>query len=673
VSDTSPAVSDAQPLDESPAGLQKQWLLRITAAKRELEDFHREGEQAVDEFLGKTTRKNALNVYHSNVATEQATLSGIPKVRAKRRFADANDDVARVSATALERILNTDLERDSDGYRTALENAKSDWLKPGLGQVRQRYVVRSEPIVGADGAPVLVDGRPSERIAFEDVETDYVKWKRFLWEPGDVWEDVGWIAYGLDVSKEDWEKRWPGFDFRPKDRDQESKDAKGESAAEVFARAEVWEIWDKRTKQTLFLNEQQREILEAKPDPLELPGFFPSPRPLMKNATTSKCVPRSPYLVAKDLYEEAHELQRRIRNLVRFVRVVGAYDATNDGLEKILEDAWDGKLVPVKNWASLVDKGGLQGALAFLPNKDTIESITALSQRLLSVKQEIFEVTGQSDIMRGQSAERATATTDRIKARFVGTRIQAEQDELARFASEAQRIRAHIIASKFQAETIIQRSNIEQAETIEVPGAPAPPAAPGMPPGPPGPPRKVPNRPLIDAAIQMLKTSIAEYRIDVDADSLSMTDFDALQQEGVAIMSATADFFAKFAPLMQSGPAIASFVLELYQQFISGFRGAERFESLIDRGIAQLKSAASAPKPPPPPDPRLAQEQVKLQGTIAKTGAEVKKAQLGVVQAQLDAHASAQNFGQRMAEIEAERQSAIDVAPVNGDGGPPLA
>jgi hypothetical protein len=654
--EATPAHEDVQQ-DETPAGLQRRWALEINAAKKDLEEFATEGDKVVREYLGKREHANKrLNLYHADIETRAANLSGLPRIRARRRFADAKDDVARVSATTLERLLNTDIERDSDGYRKALRHSRSDWMMPGLGQVRLRYVVETEPATDpSTGQPLTgADGQPMMRKKREDVETDYVKWRRFLWSPCEVWsDDCRWIAYGLDLTREEWDKQFKGKPFHPKTKS-EGKDA---DVTRVFGRAEVWEIWDKDKRWTLFYAEEQEEILKVvKDDPLGLPGFWPSPEPLMANLTTTKCIPRSSYYLAEDLYEEAHEIERRIRKLVKQVKVAGAYDAANDGLQRILDDATDGKLIPVKNWQSLVDKGGLQGAVAFLPMKETVEAIVALSQRLALVKQEIYEVSGQSNTMRGQADPNATATAERVMARFGSSRIQAQEEDLARFATEAQQIRAFIIAKMFDPETIIRRSNIDQAETIEVP---SPPPMPGQ---PPAPPQTQPNMELIGKAIEMLKSDISAYRIDVDAESLSMTDFDAVQQEGVAIMTASAEYFQRWAPLMVQ-PKVAKFAIEMYQQLISGFRGADKFEPVIDRFVADMEEMANAPPPPPQPDPKAEADKAKAQVEIQKAGMDMQASQL-------EHGARMQQIHAEMAQDRAKTQNELaraTVAPPNGE------
>jgi hypothetical protein len=629
--DNGPAKEESPKLDDSPAGLQRRWLLRLNAAKEFFEDFQNEGDKVVDEFLGKGTKGSRLNLFFGNVETKSATLSGAPKVRCRRRFADAKDATARVSAMALDRILNSDIERESDGYRTALANAKGDWLRPGLGQVWLRYVVETEETETPD--PDTGEVVKGERKVHEDVETDHAKWRRFLWDPSETWDDVRAIYRALDLTKAEWEKRFPGRAFRVSGKGDKGKK---DEIREAFGRAEVWEIWDKESRRVLHLSEQEKTILKAEPDPYGLPGFFPCPKPLMANVTTSKCIPRSTYYLAQPQYDEAHELQRRIRNLVKQVKVAGAYDSSNEGLQRILDDATDGKLIPVKNWASLVEKGGLQGAIAFLPMKETVEAIIALSERLALVKQEIYEITAQSDLTRGQSDPDKTATAARGEMRVFGKRVQSEQDEFARFASEAQRIRAALIAKFFDAETIAQRANI-QPESEDAQHLPA--------------------------AIELLKSSIKDYRIDVDSDSLAMTDYDAVRQERVEALTALGGYFEQAVPFVQfagmAGPGVgvaaARLVVSNARWLLAGVKGAEALESDFERFQAEIEQAAKQPPPPPPPDPAVEREKI-------KTAALQQKAQIDQQKAHMDMQGKVMDLQLKKEELGLKREGmAMDL------------
>jgi hypothetical protein len=270
----------------------------------------------------------------------------------------------------------------------------------------------------------------------------------------------------------------------------------------------------------------------------------------------------------------------------------------------------------------------MQGAIAFLPIKETVDAIVSLSTRLVMVKQEIYEITAQSDITRGGSDPDKTATAARGEMRVFSQRVQAEQDEFARFASDAQRIRAFLISKFFDAETIAERANI-QPDTED-----------GQ---------------LLPQAIEMLKSSIAQYRIDVDADSLAMTDYDAVRQERVEALTALGSYWQSAAPFVEfaasAGPqvsaAAARLVVSSARWLLAGVKGAEALESDFDRFAAEIEEAAKQPPQPPPPDPALEREKIK--GEVAMQQAQVDMAKSGMEMQ----HATAKH-GMEMEKLQAD-------------------
>lgn len=643
----------------TPAGRQQYWTVEIGAAKDNVKDWWTDGDSVVKEYLGETTDsgKYRLNLFYADTTTRAANMGGMPKVKARRRFSDSSDDVARVSADILERLLNSDIDREEDGYRKSLFRARSDWELAGLGVTRFRYVVEMEPtpevpaqvdpMTGMETAPAVPAG---ERKTFEDVETDYVHWKDFLWSPCRTWTEVRWVAFRAEMTRDELIRRFgeeKGKQVPLQKRAPASAEGVSEDVKDAWSRAEVWEVWDKSTRTRVMYSDGMSEVLEEVPDPISLPGFFPTPEPLCANLTTSKFLPRPYYFLAKSLYEEAHELTRRIRYLVKAIKAVGGYDASMPELGRMLDDAMENRLVPVERWSLVKEKGGLGNAVELLPIQGQIEAVVQLVAQRNLVKQDLYEITGQSDIMRGAASQGATATEQRIKARFGGSRIQAAQQEYARFASEGQRIRAGIITRMFDVETIVTRSNILPRQQQQAPQ----PVMPGMPPVPP-PTSSGPSPELVIQAVELLKSDSAAYRVDVDSESLSMTDFDAIQQESIGFMTATSQFFQQWTPLMQAGgPVVAKFALELYQEFASQLRGAERFEDIIDRAVTDMEKQAAMPKPPPPPDPRLEAQKMKAQTDMVKAKVDVQKAGM-------DLQASTMEHQMRMREIGAETQQA---------------
>ena len=127
--------------------------------------------------------------------------------------------------------------------------------------------------------------------------------------------------------------------------------------SDAFQKAAVWEIWDKQQKRvTWWASGYSKGPLDEEPDPLELPGFFPSPP--CRRATTSneQRVPIADYIGYQDQARELDTLTSRIDKLVRALKVAGVYAGSEN------------KLILVEDWAGFAgDKGGLNGLIQWLP------------------------------------------------------------------------------------------------------------------------------------------------------------------------------------------------------------------------------------------------------------------------------------------------------------------
>jgi hypothetical protein len=88
----------------------------------------------------------------------------------------------------------------------------------------------------------------------------------------------------------------------------------------------VWEIWDKAKKQTVWIAPSHKaELLDKKPDPLKLPGFFPSPPALSATKTNESQIPVADYTEYQDQAIELDVLTSRIDRLTGALKVAGVY------------------------------------------------------------------------------------------------------------------------------------------------------------------------------------------------------------------------------------------------------------------------------------------------------------------------------------------------------------
>lgn len=658
-------IETADQFKQDAAGQQERWTVEINAAKEALKDWQKQGDEAVKRYLGehKANGKTGLNLFHADVNTMRSMLYGkIPSVDVTRRFNDPDDDIGRVAAECEERLLNTDIDRDDDGFKAALRYALEDWTLPGLGTARVRYevewekqpetpaITRPDPVTGVEVevAPAV----PEQDVkADEDVETDYVYWRKFLWSPCRSWNFCRWVAFGTDMTRDELVARFGDEGKRVALKKAEQKDGEDLPAAikDSWSKAEVWEIWSKDDRKVYWFVVGHDRILDVKDDPLELTEFFPCPRPLFANETTSKLVPKPDHEIAKVQYDEIEEMDLRLAALIKMARVRGAYDKSRaPELGRIL-DSGEGDMIGLERWVDLAEKGGLKSALEFIPLEAIVKAIEVLTVKRQEAIALVRQVTGMSDIMRGQAAGRATATEQSIKAQFASTRIQTAQDELARFASDLQSLRAEIIAKHFDAQTIRLRSNIDRTKDAD----------------------------KADEAIALLKDRFADYRVMVRPESLAMQDMATLRQERAEALTALGQHFQAMMPLIQMAGAqpgalqpVLAFVIRTGQWMVAGLRGASEVEAAFDTFADAAQKIASQPPPPPQPDPKQKTEEI-------KAGAAQFQAQANVAQTQMDMEASKVEHAQRMREMAmkaaTQRMQVPGMAPAPGmpqSGGP---
>lgn len=591
----------------TPAGQQQRWQIEINAAKKEVKKWHDLGRRIVDRFLdkrkGNESNETRLNLFSANLQTQRSMLFGkIPKASVSRRFEDYSDNVARAAANMMERLLNTDIEEDTDTFADSIALALDDKLLVGMGNVRLRYEAEFDE---QEEVPAVLDGEgnelapaytPEPKKSREEVQVDYVHWRDQYWSPARTWQEIRWYAFGVQMSYDQLVARF-GKDKAKKVPLSNS----GKRAMEVnenlrndpLARGYVYEIWSKEDKKVYWFAEGMPELLDTKDDPLGLEGFFPCPRPMMSNLTTESFMPRPDWCLAQDLYTEIDYVSTRITLLERATKVVGVYDKTADGVRRMLTEGFDNDLIPVDNWALFAERGGIKGQIDWLPLDQVVGALDKLREYRAELIQLVYQVTGLSDIMRGEQVDRETATTSALKAKFASVRMQSNQDEFARFASDALRIKAEIIVKHFDDESILAESNVQATPDAQY---------------------------ALDA-ISLLRSDLAKYRVEIKPENISQTDLAQLKAERMEFAQALSMLLQSFAPLMQNEPATAPFLLEFLKWTVAGFRGASTIEGVIDQAADTLRQQLSQPKQDPKTQADMAKAQMDVQ--VAKQQAQI--------------------------------------------------
>jgi hypothetical protein len=112
-------IEKADQFEDTPEGKQALWTVEMAAADKETDKWRKRGDKVIARYIddrpNENTQTTRVNLFTANVQTTRALLYGqTPRVGVERRFADPGDDPARVAGEILQRLLNTDIERDSD-------------------------------------------------------------------------------------------------------------------------------------------------------------------------------------------------------------------------------------------------------------------------------------------------------------------------------------------------------------------------------------------------------------------------------------------------------------------------------------------------------------------------------------------------------------------------------
>lgn len=694
--------------EDTPAGWAQRWATEMKHADAEVAAWHESGARIVkrfrDERDGEESATHRLNLFFANVSTQLALLYGrTPQVSVERRYTDAADDVGRVAGLIQERLLNADIERKGDTFADAMEYAMLERLLPGMGVVRVRYEAKTEEahegmaqggsrvvpsearnhrgaLAESMGGPVaagmseggepalevapMAPTTPAERITYECVHTDWIYWKDFRWSPGArVWHEVRWVAFKSLMSPrsftqrfgvgDSWAKKVESVRDVPRKHAARADDEK--AAPDPWARIEVWEIWDKDSGRVFWwvagcprtLGGREAPEQGWQEDPYQLEGFFPCPRPLLANSTTETLLPRPDFVLAQDLYDEIDSLTTRIFMLQDAIAVKGVYPRQDQGTLDALVTEKRNKLFPVDNWAMFAEKGGLRGVIDWYPLDQVVNAIAVLSQQRTAAKEHLYEVTGQSDLMRGQALAGATATQDRLKASFGSVRLQRLQTQLARFATETQQLKGELVRRFYSTETITRQSNI----------------------------LFTPDAAMAEQAVALLREIGSQWRVEVKPEAVSITDLAQMRSDRTEALSSMSSFFQAAAPVAQALPGSMPLLLEVFKWYMAAQRGGASIEGVLDRAIASAQQAAAQPQQQGP-DPKAQAQLLKTQGELAKVKAE-SEARLVEISAETQAHAIQESTQRKENVLEAAQKQALTTAlrppqqpgPVRGPGG----
>jgi len=486
----------------------------------------------------------------------------------------------------------------------------------------------------------------------ERVCIDFKDRRDFLHSISRNWREVTWVAGASYLTRGEARKRFKATsgDAYQQAEYRVDKEAKNVGGADNRERAKFWEIWDKGAKRVVWVAEAVDEILDEDAAHLKLKDYFPCPKPAYGTVQRRSLIPVPDVMQYKDQLDEINLLTGRIHALSDAIEAKGFYPAGGGELAEAVQAAvtthTPGRmLIPISNWAAF---GGSKDVIIWLPIDMIAQTITALVALRKQVIEDIYQIMGLSDIMRGATDPNETLGAQQLKTQYGSTRIRDKQQELVRLARDLVEITSEIITQQFKPETMIEMSQtqlptsqmqqqkaqqirqkaqqlMQQAQQQQL----APPQQEGVTTPSTKPPedpmaqvntqlaqlqsqyQKLQEEATLDQVLYFLKDGKSKsFVLDIETDSTIMQDENAEKERRTEFTQVLGNLLPQLAQMMTGEPQTAEFCGEVLKFATAPFRAGRALEGQIDALVELMKVKGEQG---PSEDPTTAQNRIALQ------------------------------------------------------------
>jgi hypothetical protein len=681
-----------KPQDAGPGeqGVVKRWLMELKLSEKRESKWKEKANKTLKRYRQQEVKKHSFNILWSNTEIMRpAVYNSLPKPDIRRRFKD-EDPIGKIVGEVLSRAIEFGM--DTTNFDSQIRGCILDMLLPGRGVARVRYVPSFTPVEGAT-AEAIEDQEPQEQealegdqeeLAWEQAPIEHVEWSKFTMGFGSEWSCIPWVAFQHNLTREELVKQF-GKEIGEivpleKVEDKDVENEKDENVKQLFKTATVWEIWDKEKREVIFIAPSYKEKpLLTVPDPLKLTDFFCIPKPLYSIEDSGDMVPIPLFEYYKEQADELDAVTRRINILVKGLKMRGIYDATLSELSELMRGE-DNDLIPASNVTALLDRGGLEKAIWFMPIEQAARVLQILQLQRDASKQVIYEITGISDILRGSTNPNETLGAQQIKSQWGSARLKRMQTDAAMFIRDLVRLQAEIIGEKFQAETLAMMTGIKLPTQAEKDQAmmewqqqsmqaqqtgQQPPPQPELPPS-------------WEEIMQVLRDDKQRtFKVDIETDSTVAASVESDMAGLRDVLTALSQTIQGFGPAVQQG----AFPVDALKEILLTITRRAKMGNAVEDAIDKIKQPPPPPQEQQPQDNSLQVEQLKQQGDMQKAQID---AQTGMQKEQLKAQTDAQiKQAEAQKDIQLEqmrlenayriaietaniqRQTALDVAQIN--------
>ena len=634
-----PEIFRRYPSKDTTARLGSQILERCTRFQVEVSGFDAAVSRAVDDYL--VVGQGALWVrYEPKIGVET------PKIRVQElpeSPAPMMGQMPGMPPMGMGEGMGEEMGKEMGGEQEAPEAPEAGEAPEGYPEApeaQEQYVDEmGQPVdpklVKQDDEGYYIDGEPVETLIDERCVVDYIHWTDLLFEPARTWAEVRKVARKTHITKKEFKEKFGEDAYITYRHSQEA--AQEDAEREINkGRICVYEVWCKDSNKVYWLAEGHNEILKEDEPYLVFDEFFPCPEPLFATLTTG-LIPRPDICFYQDQQETLNQLCQKAQDIARYIKVLSISSSENPELDNILRKP-NGTHIQLSNFQMYLQQGGVKTALEVLSMADHAAILRVLHEAMEQEKQQIYDITGISDIVRGTSRASETLGAQQIKTQYAMSRISDRQRKVAKFCRDVVALMAQVIKNHFQSQTMIKMAGVSNDPEIEE---------------------------YLGGVIDLLRNDTqSDYRIDIETDSTTFADQEAAKQSAIDLTNALGNLFNVLLPHAQGIPQLMPVINEITLYTTSQFEAGREIKGKLEKALAEVETEMEKAKQEAKAieeQQRQMQMQQMQQGMDGQNQENVQAQQeMQQAQAQVDSQAQQMAMEQQLAQMDAQYKAQIE-------------
>lgn len=603
----------------------KGWIAEIEDAKAAKVEFEERFKRASQDYEAQKA-VNAVGLYAGEYPIHWANIRTIrpnlffrrPPARVVREHKSRTDPTHILAAQILEAAIEKTLS--SQPFDAKIRLLTTYALNSGLGQVWIRYDYKAKEKEG-EYADLL------EEMACIDV----VHPDDFLMSRARHYDEVLWVARAIHYTRDEVKEQFglKADEINKLAFGSSSSGDRGKDADELsnFARCRVWEVWSLPDEKQIFVADgyDKRILLERRPEikdaqkRLMFKGFFPCPRPLVLGSESMQNV----YPICDHHYYSTqagllNDLQDKSKEIIsKGLKVAGVYDASAVKDVYSLLTARNGDYVP-GDFDETTSGAGWDAIVKMFPTERYAQVLQMMDAATREQQSRIYEVSGMSDILRGQGDPRESATAQGIKLESASMRLNELRLKVSAFVAEIYEMVAEVCGSCYDWRTLLKSAGLGLDMLVDGEGDVPIIDAEQF--------RAIPQeyqeqafaelKRVIDAIALLRDEKKRHFAIEVDSDDLLKRDEEQDKRAAFEFADALARIVGQFAQVSEQVPSLLmlmpDIVLLVVRKYDKGRHLEQKIEDLLNEFVRKQLEAQAAPKQERP-DPYVQIEQMKLQ------------------------------------------------------------